>query len=185
MEIVECNPMITGNEITANGNYTYGIIASIRDEGTLSDNMITVLGSNTGADATGDGLMPKNSMGISVKGNCLIEDNIVGSTNIGINLVEDGEITITGNTIDVEANALINSYGIYSHGLSDVTIADNDILFVGNTDGTVVNNAVRIEGDDDEDEPAPATDIVVSGNTFDVQMPSVDVGYDPDTWAST
>jgi hypothetical protein len=104
MEIVECNPMITGNEITANGNYTYGIIASIRDEGTLSDNIVNVQGSNKGKDSTGDGLMPKNSMGISVKGDCLIEHNIVESTNIGINLVEEGKITIEDNSIIVEAN---------------------------------------------------------------------------------
>ena len=36
MEIVECNPEIIGNVITADGNYTYGIIASIRDEGLIS-----------------------------------------------------------------------------------------------------------------------------------------------------
>ena len=185
MEIVECNPEIVGNEIYANGNYTYGIIASIRDEGIILGNEIIVLGSNVGSDATGDSLMPKNSMGISVKGDCLIEDNIIGSTNIGINLVEDGKITINNNMIVVNVSALIDSYGIYSHGLSNVTVTDNEIGFIGNTDGTVVNNAVRIEGDDDEDDPVPATNIVVSGNTFRVAMPSVDVGYDPDTWAST
>ena len=185
MEIVECNPIISSNEIIAFGNYTYGIIASIRDEGIISGNDVNVLGSNVGSDATGDGLMPKNSMGITVKGDCLIEDNEIISTNIGINLVEDGKITITNNIIDVEANALIDSYGIYSHGLSNVTITDNDIIFVGNTNGTVVNNAVRIEGDDDEDDPVPATNIVVSGNAFDLEIPSVDVVYDWTTFEST
>ena len=185
MEIVECNPKITDNGIIAEGNYTYGIVASIRDEGLISKNEINVLGSNIGSDATGDGLMPKNSMGISVKGDCVIESNIVGSTNIGINLAEDGDITINNNKIYVIPNALIDSYGIYSHGLSNLTVTDNMLQFIGNTDGTVVNNGVRIEGDDEDDEPAPATNIVVSGNTFDLQIPSVDVGYDPDTWAST
>ena len=185
MEIVECNPKITDNGILARGNYTYGIIASIGDEGVISDNVVLAPGSNIGSDATGDGLMPKNSMGISVKGDCVIERNIVGSTNIGINLVEKGDITINNNRIYVIPNALIDSYGIYSHGLSNLTVTDNRLYFIGNTDGTVVNNGVRIEGDDDEDEPAPATNIVVSGNTFDLQLPSVDVSYDPDTWAAT
>ena len=184
MEIVECNPEITNNGILARGNYTYGIIASIRDEGVISDNVVLASGSNIGSDATGDGLMPKNSMGISVKGDCVIEGNIVGSTNIGINLAEEGDITINNNRIYVIPNALIDSYGIYSHRLSNLTVTDNVLYFVGNTDGTVVNNGVRIEGDD-EDEPAPATNIVVSGNTFDLQLPSVDVSYDPDTWAAT
>ena len=66
-----------------------------------------------------------------------------------------------------------------------MTVTDNTVTFIGNTDGTVVNNAVRIEGDDDEDKPVPASNIVVSGNTFDLELPSVDVGYDPDTYAST
>ena len=185
MEIVECNPEITGNVIIANGNYTYGILASIRDEGEITGNIVTVLGSNIGKDATGDPLMPKNSMGISVKGDTTIEGNNIESTNIGINLVEDGEFTINDNNIKVETNALIDSYGIYSHGLSNITVTDNTFTFVGSTDGTVVNNAVRIEGDDDEDKPVPASNIVVSGNTFDLELPSVDVAYDPDTWAAT
>ena len=182
MEIVECNPEITGNVIIANGNYTYGILASIRDEGEITGNIVTVLGSNIGKDATGDPLMPKNSMGISVKGDTTIEGNNIESTNIGINLVEDGEFTINDNNIKVETNALIDSYGIYSHGLSNITVTDNTFTFVGSTDGTVVNNAVRIEGDDDEDKPVPASNIVVSGNTFDLELPSVDVAYDPDTY---
>ena len=185
MEIVECNPEIIANEIIANGNYTYGIVVSIRDDGIIENNSIVVLGSNDGSQPTGDSLLPKNSMAISVKGDSLIKNNDIYSTNIGIKLVEDGEITIMDNTIDVEANVLFDSYGIYSHGLSNLNVIDNSITFVGNTNGTVVNNAVRIEGDDDEDDPVPASNIVVSGNTFDVQMPSVDVGYDPDTYAAT
>ena len=180
MEIVECNPAISGNKVLAEGNYTYGVVASIRDEGIISGNMIVVNGSNIGGDATGDSLMPRNSMGITVKGDCLIEDNIIPSTNIGINLVEDGTFTINNNTVGVKANSLIDSYTIYSHGLSNLTVTDNKIAFIGNTDGTVFNNALRIEGDDEE--CTPASNIVVSGNLFRIEMPSV--GYyvsDPDS----
>ena len=188
MELVECNPTVVNNTIVANGNYTYGIVASIRDDGVISGNEITVYGSNMGTNPTGDSLMPANSMGISVKGSALIENNGVYSTNIGLNFVEKGGSVINGNIIVVEANnPALDSYAIYAKAADDLTFTDNTIAFIGNTNGTAVNNAVRIEGDDDDSDNkiAPIKDITFEGNTFDISIPSVDVGYDPDTWAST
>ena len=183
MEIVECNPEVIGNNITANGNYTYGILASIRDEGTIKGNKINALGSNIGTDYTGDPLMPTNSMAISVKGNSLIEKNTIYSTDIGINVVEKGGIGINNNTITVEANALKDSYAIHVNNASDITIYGNTITYVGMSNGTIVNNAVRIEGDDKKYNPAEH--IVFIDNTFDITLPSVDVEYDWTTYEAT
>ena len=161
MEIVECNPEITGNVIVANGNYTDGIVASIRDEGEVTGNIITVLGSNIGEDSTGDHLIPKNSIGISVKGDFTIEGNTIESTNIGIILFDNSKFTINDNNIKVETNALINSYGIYSPSLENLiylTITDNTIyttceysVNIVNATGTVNSNYLISEkflGDD-------------------------------------
>ena len=181
MEIVECNPNIASNEITANGNYTYGIIASIRDEGIISGNEIVVLGSNVGSDATGDSLMPKKSMGISVKGDCLIESNAIASTDIGINLVEDGEITIDGNIIYVESNTEdIDNHAIVASEIDDLIISNNNITYVGATAPKenytaakayavyVVNSTVAMEN-----------------NTMDITVPSLSADWEevpPGSW---
>ncbi len=179
MEIVECNPTIVSNTIYANGNYTYGIVTSIRDSGIITGNEIIVLGTNVGDDPTGDPLMPKNSMGISIKGEAVIRDNYISSSNIGINIAEKGGVVIDYNTIGViTGSALIDSYGIYAKDVDNITIINNDILFESDVGG-VINNGIRIEGD--EDELFPATNIVVTGNAFDFYLPSVDERYNQDT----
>ena len=183
MEIVECNPVILDNTITATGNYTCGIVASIRDEGTISGNTIKSVGSNVGSAATGDPLLPKNSMGLSVKGSTLIENNVIESSDYGVKLIDSEGMTLNNNNITVNAAGNVESYGIYALGVSDLEILKNNIIYVGNTDGTVVNNAIRISGDEDKEEIA--SDIIVDGNTFDIKIPSVPVYYDPDTWEST
>ena len=119
-------PEIIGNVITADGNYTYGIIASIRDEGLISRNEINVLGSNIGSDATGDGLMPKNSMAISVKGTSTIANNTLESTDIGINLVEDGQITVDNNNITVKSNTEdIDNHAVVANAVDYLVFTNN------------------------------------------------------------
>jgi hypothetical protein len=185
MEIVECNPYIEGNEITMNGNYTFGIVASIRDNGTIFANNVDALGTNVGDTPTGDGLLPKNSLGVSVKGDALISGNNIESTGIGVNLVEDGTVTINNNNIDVDTAGLVESYAIYADQLSNLVISENAINFFGNTDGTVVNNAIRVNGNDDDKNPAAAKNITVKDNVIAISVPSVDVDYNPDTYAPT
>ena len=183
MEIVECNPVILDNTITATGNYTCGIVASIRDEGTISGNTIKSVGSNVGSEATGDSLLPKNSMGLSVKGSTLIENNVIESSDYGVKLIDSEGMTLNNNNITVNTAGNVESYGIYALGVSDLEILKNNIIYVGNTNGTVVNNAIRISGDENKEEIA--SDIIVDGNTFDIKIPSVPVYYDPDTWESS
>ena len=85
-------------------------------------------------------------------------------------------VTIEGNTIDMIALEGFDSYAIYAMDCNALVIRDNTIYYVGNTDGTVVNNAVRIEAIEDDG------DALVEDNTFDITLPSVAVQYDPDTW---
>ena len=183
MELMENQIAVTDSIIEAVGNYTYGIVASVRgDEATIIRNEISVYGSNVGSDPTGDVLTPNNSMGISIKGPGLIENNTVYSTNIGLNFVEEAGTTVDHNVIIVEANnPSLASYGIYAKSADGLSFTENDVAFVGNTDGTVINNAVRIEGDDKKE--VPIKDIVFEGNTFDISLTAVDVNYDD--WPNT
>ena len=87
-------------------------------------------------------------------------------------------VTLSNNIIDFVAIEGFDSYAVYAKLVEDFNLVNNTIFYVGNTDGTVYNNAVRIEGEDDEDDYAPSTNIVVSGNTFDLAIPGADWGYD-------
>ncbi|OEC93958.1 MULTISPECIES: hypothetical protein [Methanobrevibacter] len=183
MEIVECNPYIADNLIIMNGNYTFGVVASIRDNGTISNNSISSLGNNNGTDGTGDPLLPLNSLGISVKGSVLIEKNKINSGGIGLNLVEKGNITINDNNINVNTTGGVESYAIYSDKLSNLVISNNNILFTGNTNGTMVNNAIRVNGD--ENKKIIAKNIIVDNNNININIPSIDVSYNPVTYEAT
>ena len=149
MELMEKSPSVIDNTIDAEGNYTYGVVASIYDGAIISGNDIAVLGSNTGSDSTGDSLMPKNSMAITVKGDSLIEENTIYSTNVGICLVEAGEITVTNNTIAVVGNTdLMDNPGVViSKAIDQITVTYNTIITTGkysvnviDVDGTVNGN---------------------------------------------
>ena len=182
MEIFEDNPYIENNVISVVGNYSTGIVAGMKKNGTISNNYIVATGSNNGTDPTGDPLLPYNSVAVKVKGNTSIRNNRIESTGIGINLVKEGAVTIENNIIDVNNFGAVESYAIYSE-IGNLTILNNEIKFTGNTTGAVVNNAIFVTGDDDKQKAAK--NIVVKNNTFDIKLPSVAVGYDPDTWAST
>jgi antitoxin component YwqK of YwqJK toxin-antitoxin module len=99
-------------------------------------------------------------MAISVKGDSLIKNNDIYSTNIGIKLVEDGDIVIDNNSISVEANQeSMNNSGIVIQKPIDKLTAINNIVItngeyaviVGDTEGSVNNNYLVSEkflGDD-------------------------------------
>jgi hypothetical protein len=76
------------------------------------------------------------------------------------------DVTLSNNNLNFNAFDGFDSYAIYAFATTNLNIINNTITYVGSTDGTVVNNALRIEGDDDEDDPVPASYIVVAGNTF-------------------
>uniref|UniRef100_UPI00388EEC69 carboxypeptidase regulatory-like domain-containing protein n=1 Tax=Methanobrevibacter sp. TaxID=66852 RepID=UPI00388EEC69 len=102
---------------------------------TILRNKIYSLGSNVGTDAVADSYMTKNSMGISVKGSALIENNTIESTDIGITLVEEGQITINNNNITVESNtADIDNHAIVAKDIDGyVIVSNNTINYVGAT----------------------------------------------------
>ena len=184
MELIDSDSYAINNTITAMGNYTYGILASIRDSIEIKGNDITLYGSNTGSDPLGDPIVSYNSMGISIKGPALIEDNTIYSTNIGLNFVEEAGTTVNHNTITVEANnPEVSSYAIYAKAARDdspdgITFTKNTINFVSNADTTVVNNAVRIEGyDANVNKTRAIKNIIFQENTFDIDLVSLDVDY--------
>lgn len=143
MEIVECNPYIANNIIIMNGNYTYGIVASIRDNGTISNNSISCLGNNNGTNGTGDSMLPLNSLGISTKGNVLVKDNVVVTSGIGVKTL-NGDVVVLGNDIRTTGNYTINAVGSNltvknnyliskrAVGLNSI-VSDNEFIFDNNT----------------------------------------------------
>ena len=171
MELMEKNPYVTGNSILAHGNYTYGVVASIYEGGEISCNYIGVLGSNVGTMPTGDSLMPRNSMGISVKGNSKIAENTIASTNIGINLAGEGNITVDNNVLDVEANiGEIDNHAIVASELDDLVISNNEITYVGasgKTGGGTKDYAIYVSD----------SEVDVANNTMDIVVQSI-----PNDW---
>jgi hypothetical protein len=110
---------------------------------------------------------------------------IIGASDVVSNIV------LSNNNIQFIAPKGDDGYAIFagaesamgSCAVSGLQILNNTITYVGNTDGTTINNVIRVNGDEDNMEASDS--ILVKGNTFDIQMPSVDVYYDPMTWDST
>ena len=101
------------------------------------------------------------------------------------------DIVISNNNITFIGPADSEAYAIFagadsgwgSYAISGLQILNNNIAYVGNTDGTAINNVIRVNGDTEEFETSD--DILVKGNTFDIQIPSAPVGYDETTWMAT
>ena len=92
-------------------------------------------------------------------------------------------IVLSNNNITFIGPEDSEAYAIYagadadmgSYGISGLQIINNNITYVGDTDGTEINNVIRVNGDGEEEEASE--DILVQGNTFNVQIPSVKVDY--------
>ena len=98
-------------------------------------------------------------------------------------------ITISSNNINFTAVNDFDSYAIFagyepsldSSAITNLRILNNVFTYVGNTNGSTINNVIRVAGypgyDDgnpyDEVPPQACSDILVDGNTFDIQIPSV------------
>ena len=143
MELMEANPYVSNNKITANGNYTYGIVASIQDNGTITSNDVTCIGSEVGNESTGDSLLPENSLAVSVKGDVVIENNTVSTSGVGVKTLQ-GEVNVTGNEITTTADKAIeakdttltveNNYLASKKGVGENAVSSNkDVTFANNS----------------------------------------------------
>lgn len=121
IELMEENPIVSQNTIFAYGNYTYGIVISIKGEAIIVDNVVGTHGSENGTDGTGDSLLPKQSLGISIKGDASISTNTIGTSGIGIKVL-NGDVDIISNEITT-----LGDYTIYANG-SDLTIKENYLV---------------------------------------------------------
>ena len=54
------------------------------------------------------------------------------------------DVTISNNEIDYKSFTGYDSYAIYASAVNNLKLINNTITYVGDTDGTVVNNAIRI-----------------------------------------
>lgn len=161
MELFESYSTISNNVITLEGNYTWGIVQSDARNSVISGNTINSLGFNSAKVKSGDPILPSNSMGISIKGSALVENNDILSTDIGINLVESGDVVINNNRINViVTNETKNNYAIYAV-IDSLNITNNKITFKGKSNGTVASDAIYVSGVDG---------VVISNNELNVTV---------------
>ncbi|MBQ5902318.1 MAG: hypothetical protein IIW83_03635, partial [Clostridia bacterium] len=165
MELSGTLENVINNEITVNGNKTTGLAVKSK-RANITDNTINALGENLGNSTATDSFAPmtaainlQNSIGS-------VERNTINSTSRGI-FVEKGVILIRDNEINVEDNALDDSYAIIAED-SGVGIYSNEIFYVGNTNGSTVNNAVKLK-----DCPG----VILSDNNIDITLPSCYVDW--------
>ena len=159
MQIGECSANVVDNVFVAIGNYSYGICGSIRDYANIKNNTISAEGSNIGSEGTGDPLLSKNSMGITLKGYALIENNTISSSDIGIQVVKGSD------EVSIDA---IDNYAIVAVDTDDLAIENNSIVFIGKTNGTIQSNGVLVNGIDS---------LVIRNNTFDLSLVSAHVDW--------
>ena len=111
---------------------------------------------------------------------------------VGENVLDN--ITISNNNIDFSAVKDYDSYAIFagadlsldSNAVTNLSILNNIFRYVGNTNGTTINNVIRVVGYEgyvdwntwDEIPPKASSDILVVGNSFDIDIPSIARGYD-------
>ena len=85
------------------------------------------------------------------------------------------DVTISNCKINFTAIENSDSYAIYAFSVDNLKIINNNITYVGCTSGSSINNAIRIEGD--EEEELSSDDILIQKNNFDITLPSVAVSH--------
>lgn len=175
MEINQPDAIIQGNNITALGNFTYGIAASIRpdsDVTVIAMNNIVCAGNNIGF-GSGDSILKTGSAGISTLGNAVIRANNVLSSCVGVVSVGEtginSNVTLDDNQITVLATGDVDNYAVKVTGTDKFEMTKNNITFYGITNGNIITNGVYIF-----DTPAE-----VSENNFKLIIPAADIVYGP------
>jgi len=92
-------------------------------------------------------------------------------------------IVLSNNNITFIGPKDSEAYAIFAGGdtvsgsceVSGLQIINNNITYVGNSDGTQINNVIRVNGDTEEDYSSDK--ILVQGNNFDIQIPSIKIKY--------
>ena len=106
--------------------------------------------------------------------------DLTGSDYALISIYDVSDVTISGCKINFTAIEDSDSYAIYAFSVDTLKIINNNITYVGCTNGTYINNAIRIEGD--EDEELSSDDIIIQKNNFDITLPSVAIKH-PDMYS--
>ncbi len=93
-------------------------------------------------------------------------------------------IVLSNNNITFIGPKNSEAYAIFAGGdsvsgsceVSGLQIINNNITYVGNSEGTQINNVIRVNGDLEEEF---SSEILVQGNNFDIQIPSIKINYGP------
>ena len=106
--------------------------------------------------------------------------DLTGSDYALITMSEVSNVIISDCKINFTAVEDSDSYAIYAFSVDTLKIINNNITYVGCTNGTYINNAIRIEGD--EDEELSSDNIIIQKNNFDITLPSVAIKH-PDMYS--
>ena len=175
MEINEHDPVIEGNNITAFGNFTFGIAASVRPTGNnayIRGNNILCAGLNEGSFG-GDAILKTASAGISTLGSARIIQNKIISSCIGVSSVGEAgiesNVELNENIIYVLATGDVDNYAVKVASTDGFLMYENNVTFWGATNGTVVTNGVYIFD----------TNASLHYNNFTLTIPAADIIYNP------
>ena len=140
------NENLINNVIKGNGNFTIGV-ASDAANLTLNGNNILINGTNIGSSAIYETISPETGGVKIVRGNATISENMI--------LVNGAEFE--------------DSFAIHAENADNLIIDENAIGFEGKTNGTGINNAIRVINSDN---------VNIENNNMYISIPSVSVQYD-------
>ena len=163
---------VSNNTISAFGNYTTGVATSV-DDILIGNNIIELLPSNVGNESVYDTFGIESVAVKSIRGSVTIVENDIATRTKGVS-IESSDAYLRDNAIFVADDGLVNSYAVYVDN-STFLMESNNVTYYGRTNGSSKNMALY----------ATASEGNVLENNFKIEIPSVDVAYDPVTWAAT
>ena len=113
-----------------------------------------------------------NADNVFVSNFTIILTNSTGSA-VSIN---GANVTISNNTIAVNGRVNETSFAINAENADNLIINGNSIDFEGKTNGSAINNAIRV---------TDSNNVGIVNNNISISIPSVPVYYDPITWEAT
>ena len=86
------------------------------------------------------------------------------------------DVCVENSVITVNSSEDADSFAVLVEGAGDFVLTNNTINYTGNSDGSAVNNAIRLED---------ADGAVIEDNIINISIPSVPVNYLPPDWDAT
>jgi len=174
MTLMGTDETVTSNTITAKGNKTIAF-ASANEDVTLENNTIIADGANVGNTTSSD-LFGDDTVAVYlINSTAIVSNNNITSTSLAI-VADNCGLDISDNIISsiIEGSVDVGSAVFLID--SSASIEGNSIEFTSTIDNAPTNLAVVISNCEDVD---------ITGNGFDVEIPSVANDFDYTTYETT